>query len=95
MPAPNPLGALLARLLGLGPLVDGLSEVDALRDQVAALEGEQLRRETEWREARDTIYRHLKRVQAIEGKAAARDPDPMSAARRHALSVKLRPTNGG
>lgn len=88
MPALNPLGALVARFLGLGPVLRGLEEVRALREAVEALESEQLRRETEWREAKDQLYRHLKRVQSIEAKAGARS-DPLERARARALQLKL------
>lgn len=89
MPALNPLGALLARFLGLGPVVRGLDEVRALRELVESLEGEQLRRETEWRETKDQLYRHLKRVQSIEAKAGGARSDPMERARARALQLKL------
>ena len=87
----NPLGALLARFLGLGPLLHGLEEVRALRDALDALEGQQLAREIEWRETKDQVMRHLKRVQAVEG--ARKDaPDPTT---QRLLELKFGARHGG
>lgn len=99
MPEPlvGPLGALLARFLGLGPLVSAQAEIRALRESVAALEDQQLARELEWRETKDQLYRHLKRVQALDQKAEARGGEPRSsreALRDKVLAIKLGGGNG-
>lgn len=81
----NPLGAILARFLGLGPLLDGLAEIRALRDALEGLEGQQLAREIEWRETKDQVMRHLKRVQAIKGSAQS----PQDATTQRLLALKF------
>lgn len=69
------------------------AEVRELAEAVAALERLQLAREQEWSEARDAIYRNLKRMQALK---QHHDPDDGYArARQQVLSMKLNRNNGG
>ena len=61
------LPARLRGLLGSLESAQKLSvDVRELRAQVEALEALQLTREVQWSEARDQIYRHLKRANAIK-----------------------------
>jgi len=67
----------LRRLLGsLESAQKLVSDVGELRSAVEALEALQLEREGQWTEAKDQIYRHLKRMQAIK-QYELKDEEPM------------------
>lgn len=63
-------------------------EVRELRQAVEALEGEQLRREMEWRETKDQVLRHLKRVQAIKQHEDAAVEEPGRPSQATVLAMK-------
>lgn len=60
---PARLRAVLGSLETAQKLV---ADVGELRASVEALEALQLAREGQWTEAKDQIYRHLKRIQAVK-----------------------------
>jgi len=66
-------------------------EVQELRALVEGLEASQLARELEWRETKDQVMRHLKRVQAIKQHAEGRDQDnPARPRLADVLALKFR-----
>lgn len=50
-----------------------VQEVFALKARVTELEEVQLRREVEWRETKDQVLRHLKRINAVKQHEDARE----------------------
>lgn len=63
------------------------AEVTVLRQQVEALEATQLDREVQWTEAKDQIFRHMKRVQAIRQHAS--EPDTGAELRNQLIARKF------
>lgn len=63
-------------------------EVTELRRQVERLDSQQLEREMEWQEAREAIYRNLKRMQAL--KQHGKDPEADGYARAQQLARTLK-----
>lgn len=69
-------------------------DLRALEERVEALEALQLKREVAWAEARDAIYRHVQRAEAIEQRRAQREGGSQDAARTP-LSTVLAAKFGG
>lgn len=62
-------------------------EVQALQGKIEALEALQLDREVQWTEAKDQIFRHMKRVQAIRQHAS--EPDTGAELRNQLIARKF------
>lgn len=68
------------------------AQVKELRERVEALDRLQVERELEWQEARDAIYRNLKRAQALKQRSGDEDDGFQ---RAQALARTLKFPNSG
>lgn len=84
--------SLYTRLRALITGTPDPDSLDDLRARVVALEAVQIERETEWIKTRDAVNRHLRRIAAVEQRAADQEEpagDPKARIRQALLLRKF------